>query len=106
MGRLFLSIAISNQLNAAPYLQHKPWQILLEETVPAVLNLRCVHYSLALRSMTVVFGLGTRLHVCMCTTLENGVLRNGQQPSLVPRHQIFRARPVALSKNRVWTLSL
>ena len=27
-------------------------------------------------------------------------------PSLVPRHQIFRARPAALSKNRVWTLSL
>ena len=26
--------------------------------------------------------------------------------SLVPRHQIFRARPVALSKNRVWTRSL
>ena len=23
--------------------------------------------------------------------------------SLVPRHQIFRARPAALSKNRVWT---
>ena len=27
-------------------------------------------------------------------------------PSLVPRHQIFRARPAALSKNRVWTPSL
>ena len=26
--------------------------------------------------------------------------------SLVPRHQIFRARPAALLKNRVWTLSL
>ena len=26
--------------------------------------------------------------------------------SLVPRHQIFRARPAALSKNRVWTPSL
>ena len=26
--------------------------------------------------MTVVFGLGTRLHVRMRTTLENGVLRN------------------------------
>ena len=25
-------------------------------------------------------GLGTRLHVCMCTRLENGVLRNRQQP--------------------------
>ena len=30
--------------------------------------------------MTVVFGLGTRLRVRMCTTFENGVLRNGQQP--------------------------
>ena len=35
---------------------------------------------LAPRSMTVIFGLGTRLCVCMCTTLKNGVLRNGQQP--------------------------
>ena len=26
--------------------------------------------------------------------------------SLVPRHQIFRARSAALSKNRVWTRSL
>ena len=30
--------------------------------------------------MTVVFGLGTRIFVHMCTTLENGILRNGQQP--------------------------
>ena len=30
--------------------------------------------------MTVVFGLGTRLCVHLHTTLENGVLRNGQQP--------------------------
>ena len=29
--------------------------------------------------MTVVFSLGTRLRVCMRTTFENGVLRNGQQ---------------------------
>ena len=35
--------------------------------------------SLVPRAMTVVFGLGMRLHVCMCTRLENGVLRNGQQ---------------------------
>ena len=27
-----------------------------------------------------VFDLETRLHVRMCTRLENGVLRNGQQP--------------------------
>ena len=30
--------------------------------------------------MTVVIGLGMRLGVCMRTRLENGVLRNGQQP--------------------------
>ena len=30
--------------------------------------------------MTMVFGLGTRLRVCMRTTFENGVLCNGQQP--------------------------
>ena len=35
--------------------------------------------SLAPRSITVVFGLGTRLCVRMHATLENGVLRNGQQ---------------------------
>ena len=42
VGRLFLSIAISSQLNPAPYLQHKPWQqlahVLREETMPAVHN--------------------------------------------------------------------
>ena len=26
-----------------------------------------------------VFGLGTRLHLRMCTKLENGILRNGQE---------------------------
>ena len=36
--RLFLSIAISKHLNAAPYLQHKSWQLLREETVPAYLT--------------------------------------------------------------------
>ena len=33
--------------------------------------------------MIVVFGLETRLHLRMRTTLENGVLRNGQQPQSV-----------------------
>ena len=45
------------------------------------LAISLVHYP---RSQTndkiVVFGLGMRLHVSMRTTLENGVLRNGQQP--------------------------
>ena len=39
--------------------------------------------SLIPRPMIVVFGLGTRLHVCMHTKLENGVLRNRQQPQRV-----------------------
>ena len=39
--------------------------------------------SLASRLMTMVFGLGTRLHVRMRTKLENGVLSNGQQPQSV-----------------------
>ena len=38
-----------------------------------------VSNSLVPRAMTVVFGLGTRLHVRMRTRSENGVLRNGQQ---------------------------
>ena len=42
-----------------------------------------VHYSLIPRPMIVVFGLGTRLHVHMHTKLENGILRNGQQPQSV-----------------------
>ena len=61
-----------------------PWQ--LEIDVPAVLNSRFhVCISLAPRPMTVVFGLGTRLRVRMRTTLENGVLRNGQQPGRAER---------------------
>ena len=35
------------------------------------------------KPMIVVFGMGTRLHVRMRTTLENGVLRNGQQAQSV-----------------------
>ena len=36
MSRIFLTIAISKQLNAVPYLRHKPWQLLWEATVPTV----------------------------------------------------------------------
>ena len=53
-----------------------------EKTVPAMRTARW-RFSLASRPMTVVFGLGTRLHVNMCTNLENGVLSNGQQPQSV-----------------------
>ena len=81
-SRLFLSIATNNELNAALYLRHKPWQLRdREDTVPAVLNSRfLVCTSLAPRPMNLVFGLGTRLFARMRTTFENGVLRNGQQP--------------------------
>ena len=82
----FFSVAMIWQLNAAPYLcgVDKPCPLLREETVPAVrvwstssrFRLRT---SLIPRSMIVLFGLGTRLHVCMHTKLENGVLRNGLQ---------------------------
>ena len=54
-----------------------------EETSPAVSMVNSRFHlctSLVPRPMIVVFGLGTRLHVCMCTKLENGVLRNSQQP--------------------------
>ena len=35
--------------------------------------------SFASRPLTVVFGLGTRLRMCMRTKLENGILGNRQQ---------------------------
>ena len=34
----YIPLVISKQLNAAPYLRHKPRQLLQEETVPAVLD--------------------------------------------------------------------
>ena len=40
----------------------------------------CFHLCTSLVPRSVVFGLGTRLHVHMCTKLENG---NGQQPQSV-----------------------
>ena len=65
---------------------HNPCPLLREETVPTVrvVNSRfrlCT--SLVPRPMIVVFGLGMRLHVRMHTKLENGVLRNRQQPQSV-----------------------
>ena len=66
-----------------PYLRHKSWQLLREETVPAVrwvVNSRFhVCAGLTPRPMTVVFGLGMRVCVRMCTTLEIGILCNIQQ---------------------------
>ena len=48
--------------------------------------------SLASRLMIVVFGLGTRLRVRMRTKLENGVLRNGQQPQSVRCKRLLLTR--------------
>ena len=48
-------------------------------------RLSCAYYAprvctnLAPRPMTVIFGLGTKLHLRMHTRLENGVLRNRYQ---------------------------
>ena len=61
VGRLFFSAAISKQLNAAPYLHDVPCPLLQEETMSSV---RYACWS---------------THLCMCTKLENGILRNGQQ---------------------------
>ena len=99
VSRLFLSIAISKQLNAAHYRWHKLCQLLREETVPAVCWLPAGFYvstSLAPRPMTVVFGLGMRLRVRMCTTLENGVLRNRQQPGRAENSFIDQGEFVAM----------
>ena len=91
--RLWVGIAISSQLNAAPYLRHKPWQLLIlrEETAPAAI---CTGHSPG--PMTVVFGLGTRLRIRMRTTFENGVLRNGQQPSRAENSFIDQGEFVAM----------
>ena len=42
-SRVILSIAISKQLNEAPNLLHKPWQLLREEIVLAVCQLVVVN---------------------------------------------------------------
>ena len=46
--------------------------------------------------MTVVVDLGTRLRVRMRTTLENGILRNGQQPGRAENSFIDQGESVAL----------
>ena len=46
--------------------------------------------------MTVVFGLGTKLRVCMRTTLENGVLRNRRQPGRAENSFIDQDKFVAM----------
>ena len=80
-------LTMSKQLNAVPYLcgVHEPSRLPLEATVacqPCLLidSQFSVCTSLTPRSMTMVFGLGARLLMHMHTRLQNGVLRNGQQP--------------------------
>ena len=51
--------------------------------------------------MTVVFGLGTKLRVRMRTTLENGVLRNRQQPGRAENSFIDQDKFVAIERLRV-----
>ena len=46
--------------------------------------------------MTVVFGLGMKLHVRMRTTLENGILRNRQQPGRAENSFIDQDKFVAM----------
>ena len=46
--------------------------------------------------MTVVFGLGTKLRVRMRTTLENDILRNGQQPGRAENSFIDQGEFVAM----------
>ena len=46
--------------------------------------------------MTVVFGLGTRLHVRMHTTLENGILHNRQQAGRAENSFIDQGEFVAM----------
>ena len=82
---IFLSM--SKQLNAVPCLCgfHEPSRLPLEVTVAGqpcllVVSQFPVCISLTPRPMTMVFGLGARLRMHMCTRLQNGVLRNGQQP--------------------------
>ena len=89
MQRPTYGISLSNYYGKRPC---QPYS-----TVPAVLNSRFhVCSSLAPRPMTVVFGLGTRLRVRMRTTLENGVLRNGQQVSRADNSFINQDEFVAL----------
>ena len=52
--------------------------------------------------MTVVFGLGTRLHVCMHTKLENGVLSNGQQTQSVVNGFIDQGEFEAMKTYAKW----
>ena len=85
MQRPTYGISLGNYYEKRPY-------------VPAVLNLAhdfmCI--SLAPRPMTVVFGLGTKLRVRMRTTLENGVLRNRQQPGRAENNFIDQGEFVAI----------
>ena len=82
-SRLFLSISISKQFFAAPYLAVCMRLLLREESVPAVHCAGQLAISLIPRPMTVVFGLGTRLRERMGTKVKNGVPANGSSSSVL-----------------------
>ena len=52
--------------------------------------------------MTMVFGLGTRLHVHMHTKLQNGVLSNGQQPQSVVNGFVDQGEFEAMKTLKGW----
>ena len=84
MQRPTYGISLGNYYDKRPY-------------ITAVLNSRfhmCI--SLAPRPMTVVYSLGMKLHVRMHTTLENGVLRNRQQPGRAENSFIDQGEFVAM----------
>ena len=52
--------------------------------------------------MTVVIGLGTRLDVRMLRRLENGVLRNGQQPGSAENSFFYHSKFEAMKLLSGW----
>ena len=52
--------------------------------------------------MTVVIGLGMRLDVHMRTRLENGVLRNGQQPGSAVNSSFDHSKSEAMKSLSGW----
>ena len=74
----------------------------------SILHERVCDYSRVQSSVTGILRMGDmNIHMTWLTHVRTGPKKKiALRTSLVPRHQIFRARPAALSKNRVWTLSL
>ena len=58
--------------------------------------------TLTSRPMTVIFGLGTRVYVRMCTKLENGVLSNGQRLQCVVNGFVDQGESEAMKTLSGW----